>query len=140
MGDEAWRALLEHHDDLTRQHIEATGGRLVKSTGDGALATLDDPAAAIAAAQALIADLKASGLDIRIGIHSGQIAILGDDVAGIAVNLASRISDLAGPGEIYVSRTVRDFMLGSPIEFNDRGTHDLKGIPGDWEILAVSDG
>ncbi len=137
MGDEAWRALLARHDDLTRACVEQHDGRVVKSTGDGALATFDDPAVAITAAQALIVDLKDSHLDIRVGIHTGQIEIVGDDVAGIAVNLASRISDLAGAGEIYVSRTVRDFLLGSPIEFDDRGTHQLKGIPGQWEILAV---
>ena len=138
LGDEAWRALLARHDDLTRQHVEDHDGRVIKSTGDGALATFDDPEDAITAAQGLITDLNAADLDIRVGIHSGKIEITGDDVAGIAVHLASRISALAGPGEIYVSGTIRDLLLGSPVEFDDRGTHDLKGIPGTWEILAVT--
>jgi class 3 adenylate cyclase len=90
-------------------------------------------------AQSLIAHLAGAGLDIRVGIHSGQIEITGHDVAGIAVHLAARISALGGPGDIYVSRTVRDFLLGSPTTFDDRGTHDLKGIPGTWEILSVVD-
>jgi class 3 adenylate cyclase len=137
LGDEAWRARLARHDDLTRQHVEDHDGRVVKSTGDGALATFDDPEDAIAAAQDLIADLADAGLDIRVGIHSGQIEITGDDVAGIAVHLAARISALARPGDIYVSRTVRDFMLGSTTQFDDRGTHDLKGIPEQWQIFAV---
>jgi class 3 adenylate cyclase len=137
MGDDAWRALLARHDDLTRHRVQAHDGRVVKSTGDGALAAFDDPENAIAAAQSLIADLNASDIEIRVGIHFGQIEITGDDVAGIAVHLAARISGLAGPGDIYVSGTVRDLLLGSDIEFDDRGTHDLKGIPGTWNILAV---
>jgi class 3 adenylate cyclase len=140
LGDEAWRALLARHDDFTRHHVDDHGGRVIKSTGDGALATFDDPTDAITAAQTLIADLHASDLDIRVGIHSGQIEITGDDVAGIAVHLAARISALAGPGDIYVSRTLADLLLGSAIEFDDQGTHDLKGIPGSWEVLAVSGG
>jgi class 3 adenylate cyclase len=137
LGDEAWRALLTRHDDLTHQRVEEHGGRVVKSTGDGALAAFDDPEDAIGAAQSLIADLAGAGLDIRVGIHSGQIEITGDDVAGMAVHLAARISALAGPGDIYVSRTVKDLVIGSGIEFDDRGTHDLKGIPDQWQILAV---
>jgi class 3 adenylate cyclase len=137
LGDTAWRALLARHDDLTRQHVEGHTGRVVKSTGDGALATFDDPEDAIAAAQGLIANLNDAGLDIRVGIHSGKIEITDDDVAGIAVHLAARISALAGPGDIYVSGTTRDLLLGSPVEFDDRGIHDLKGIPGTWQILAV---
>jgi len=138
LGDEAWRVLLARHDDLTRQHLEQHDGRVVKSTGGGALATFDDPEDAIAAVQGLIADLAGAGLDLRVGIHSGKIEITGDDVAGIAVHLASRISALAGSGDIYVSRTIADLLLGSGVEFDDRGTHDLKGIPGQWEILAVA--
>lgn len=138
LGDEAWRELLERHDDLTRVSVAEQGGRVVKSTGDGALATFDDPSQAITAAQGLIADLADAGLDIRVGIHFGQIEMMGDDVAGLAVHLASRISALAGSGDIYVSGTVRDLLLGSPVEFDDRGTHDLKGIPEQWQILAVT--
>jgi len=137
LGDEAWRALLARHDDLTRQRVEDHTGRVIKSTGDGALATFDDPAEASAAARGLIADLNAVDLDLRVGIHSGQIEITGDDVAGIAVHLAARISALAGSGEIYVSRTVKDLVIGSGIQFDDRGTHDLKGIPDQWRVLAV---
>jgi class 3 adenylate cyclase len=140
LGDGAWRALLARHDDLTRHHVEHHDGRVIKSTGDGALATFDDPTDAITAAQTLIADLHAPDLDIRVGIHTGQVEIIGDDVAGLAVHLASRISSLAGPGDIYVSRTLADLLLGSAIEFDNRGTHDLKGIPGTWEVLAVSGG
>jgi class 3 adenylate cyclase len=137
LGDTAWRDLLQRHDSLTRTRVEQHDGRVVKSTGDGALATFDTPAAAIAAAQILTADLHEAGLELRVGIHMGEVEILGDDVAGLAVHLAARISGLAGPGDIYVSRTIKDLMLGSTIEFDDRGTHELKGIPDEWEILAV---
>jgi class 3 adenylate cyclase len=138
IGDTAWRELLARHDDLTRRHVDDHGGRVIKSTGDGALATFDAPATAIAAAQALAADLREAGIELRVGIHMGEVEILGDDVAGLAVHLAARISALAQPDEIVVSRTVRDLMLGSTIGFEDRGTHQLKGVPGDWEILSVT--
>jgi class 3 adenylate cyclase len=139
LGDTAWRDVLTRHDDRTRHHIERHGGRVVKSTGDGALATFDDPGRAIEAAQDLAADLHESGVELRVGIHTGQVEILGDDVAGLGVHLAARINGLAQPGDVLVSRTVRDLLLGSDVTFADRGTHDLKGVPDTWEILAVVD-
>ena len=110
------------------------------STGDGALATFDDPEQAVAAAQDLIADLRGDGVELRVGLHFGKVEILGDDVAGVGVHLAARISGLAQPGEVLVSRTVRDLLLGSDLTFTDRGTHELKGVPDQWEVLAVTSG
>lgn len=136
----AWRKLLARHDDRTRRHVGAHDGRVVKSMGDGALATFDDPEQAVAAAQALITDLRGDGVELRVGLHFGKVEILGDDVAGVGVHLAARISDLAQPGEILVSRTVPDLLLGSDLTFADRGTHELKGVPDPWQVLAVTSG
>jgi len=140
LGDTAWRKLLARHDDRTRRHVGAHDGRVVKSMGDGALATFDDPEQAVAAAQALITDLRGDGVELRVGLHFGKVEILGDDVAGVGVHLAARISDLAQPGEILVSRTVPDLLLGSDLTFADRGTHELKGVPDPWQVLAVTSG
>lgn len=140
LGDTAWRELLAHHDARTCHHVDQHGGRVIKSTGDGALATFDDPQQAIAAAQDLITDLREHGVELRVGIHTGKVEIVGDDLAGLGVHLAARISALAQPGEVVVSRTVRDLLLGSDLAFAERGTHELKGVPGQWEILAVTSG
>jgi class 3 adenylate cyclase len=137
VGDTVWRDLLARHDERTRHHVEAHGGRVVKSTGDGALATFETPGQAIAAAQSLTADLAGAGVELRVGIHMGEVEILGEDVAGLGVHLAARISSVAQPGEVLVSRTVRDLLLGSDFAFTDRGTHELKGIPDRWQVLAV---
>jgi class 3 adenylate cyclase len=140
LGDRRWRDLLEVHDDQGRRLVEQWGGRVVKSTGDGLLATFDGPGRAIACAVALREQLGDIDLQIRAGLHAGEVEVRGDDVGGIAVHIAARILSEAGPGEILVSRTVRDLVAGSDHTLTDRGTRRLKGVEGDWQLFAVADG
>jgi class 3 adenylate cyclase len=139
VGDARWRALLERHDALVRDRVEAAGGRVVKSLGDGALATLPGPARAILCAQELIAEAAELTLEVRAGVHTGECEIVGDDLGGLTVHIGARISALAGPGEVLVSGAVKDLVVGSPLRFADRGEHDLKGVPGRWRLYAVSE-
>jgi class 3 adenylate cyclase len=140
LGDRRWRELLVVHDDLGQRLVEQWGGRVVKSTGDGLLATFDGPGRAIACAVALRDQLGDIDLQIRAGLHAGEVELRGDDVGGIAVHTAARIMAEAHPGEVLVSRTVRDLVAGSDRTLTDRGTHQLKGIDGDWQLFAVNDG
>jgi class 3 adenylate cyclase len=137
VGDRRWKALLDRHDDLIRANLMRFRGRLVNPAGDGCLATFDGPARAVACARAIVSDMKTLGIDVRAGIHAGEVVVRGDDVTGVAVNIASRVADLAGPGDVLVSRTVPDLVAGSGITFEDRGTHVLKGVPDEWRIYAV---
>jgi len=137
LGDRKWRALLDIHDELSARSVEAQGGRVVKTTGDGILATFDGPGRAIRAATALQDELRGVQIGLRTGIHTGEIEVRGNDVSGIAVHLAARVMAEADPGEILVSRTVRDLVVGSDIPFADRGAHQLKGIEGDWQLYSV---
>src|SRR3954451_22796901 len=139
LGDTAWRALLERHDDLLRRTVEEAGGRVVKSLGDGALATFPGPARAIGCAEALIAAAGDHDLEIRAGVHTGECELIGDDLGGIAVHIGARISALAGPGEVLVSSAVKDLVVGSPLRFSDRGERELKGVPGTWRVFAVGE-
>jgi len=136
-GDRHWKQLLDAHDDLIRQEVERFGGRIVKTTGDGALATFDSPGRAIRCALELHDKLAAIGVPIRAGLHSGEIELRGEDVGGIAVHLAARVAAAANAGEVLVSRTLNDLVAGSGLEFIDRGMHELKGVPGDWRLFAV---
>ncbi|MHB8465440.1 MAG: adenylate/guanylate cyclase domain-containing protein [Acidimicrobiales bacterium] len=138
MGDRLWRELLDRHDELTRTEVAKFRGRVVKSTGDGVLATFDGPARGIACAQALREGARSIGLELRAGLHTGEIERRGEDVGGIAVHLAARVLSMAQPGELLVSRTVTDLVAGSGLEFEDRGEHELKGIPGAWRLFSVS--
>ena len=138
LGDGAWRELLARHDELSRQIVRSQDGRAIKSTGDGFLATFDGPARAVRAASALTTDIRELGIELRAGVHTGEVEILDDDVAGIAVHIGARISALAGPGEVLTSSTVRDLVVGSGIEFEDQGTRELKGVPGDWQLCRVA--
>ena len=138
MGDEKWRGLLDMHDVLAGRLVDMNGGRLIKSTGDGVLATFDGPGRAIRFARAFRDQLRPLGLEIRVGIHTGEVELRGSDIGGMAVHLAARIMASADPGEILVSRTVKDLVVGSEIEFADRGVHQLKGIEGEWPLLAVA--
>jgi class 3 adenylate cyclase len=140
LGDRRWRELLQVHDDLGTRLVEQGGGRVVKSTGDGLLATFDGPGRAIASAVALRDQLGDIDLQIRAGLHAGEVELRGEDVGGIAVHIAARIMAEAGPGEVVVSRTVRDLVAGSERQLEDRGTRRLKGIDGDWQLFAVPDG
>jgi len=140
LGDNQWSRLLDDHDRICAEHVDRYRGRMVKSTGDGVLATFDGPARAIACALDLRAALRPLGIEIRVGLHTGEIELRGDDIGGIAVHIAARIDALAGDGEVLASRTVVDLVVGSGIEFLDRGEHELKGVPGTWTLFAVASG
>ncbi len=137
MGDTKWRDMLDLHDDLASRLTDISGGRIVKSTGDGVLATFDGPGRAIRFARTFGDQLRALGLAIRTGIHTGEIELRGADVGGMAVHLAARIMGEAGANEILVSRTVKDLVVGSELAFADRGTYSLRGIDGSWDLFAV---
>jgi class 3 adenylate cyclase len=138
LGDRRWRDLLDAHDRAAAAEIERHRGVLVRTTGDGVLARFDGPARGIRCARAIVDAADRLELRVRAGLHVGECELRGDDVAGIAVHIGARISALAGPGEVYVSSTVRDLVAGSGIAFDDRGRHSLKGVPGDWGVLAVA--
>ncbi len=138
LGDGPWKTLLERHDAIVRDEVERQRGRFVKSMGDGALAVFDGPSRAIDSATAIRYRLGEIGLEIRAGLHTGECELLpDDDVGGLAVHIGSRVSGLAGPGEILVSGTVRDLVVGSGHKLEDRGERDLKGVPGPWRIYSV---
>lgn len=137
VGDRRWRNLLESHDAITRTVVDEHGGRLVKSTGDGVLATFDGPGRAILCAAALRDALQPLGIEIRSGLHTGEIELRGDDIGGIGVHVAARVLDYAGPSELLVSAAIPMLVTGSGLEFEDRGEHDLKGVPGPWRLFAV---
>ncbi len=136
-GDERWRAVLHNFDEITAELTGRFGGTVVKSTGDGHLATFDGPTQAIRCAEGLCADAETLGVEIRAGIHTGECELLDNDIGGIAVHIAARICGQAGAGEILVSRTVRDLVVGSGTGFEDRGSAELRGVPGTWQLLAV---
>jgi class 3 adenylate cyclase len=138
LGDRRWRDLLEHHDQSVRTQIERFRGREVKTVGDGFVATFDSPGRAIECALAIRDALGALDIDMRAGIHTGEIEVRDSDVAGMAVHIAARVSALAGSGEVLVSSTVKDLVIGSNIEFAERGEHELKGVPGTWRLFAVA--
>ena len=137
LGDRRWRELLDEHDRLIRQVVRRFRGRVVKSTGDGALATFDGPARAVRAGDAIVAGIHRLGIEARVGVHTGEVELRGDDVGGIAVHVAARIATLAGPGQVLVSRTVVDLVAGSQLEFVDVGEHSLKGVPGARPLFSL---
>jgi class 3 adenylate cyclase/pimeloyl-ACP methyl ester carboxylesterase len=137
LGDRRWRDLLAAHDGLLGAEVERSRGRMVKSTGDGVLATFDGPGRAIRCACAVRDAVRSLGIDLRAGLHTGEIELRGDDVAGLAVHIGARVAALAGAGEVLVSSTVKDIVAGSGIEFADRGEHELKGVPGTWRLFSV---
>jgi class 3 adenylate cyclase/alpha-beta hydrolase superfamily lysophospholipase len=138
-GDERWRAVLQRFGEITAEVVERFGGTVVKSTGDGHLMTFDGPTHAIRCAEALQAEAEKLDIDIRAGIHSGECELLDADIGGLAVHIAARILGHAGAGDILVSSTVRDLVVGSGTAFEDRGTCELRGVPGTWQLLAVDD-
>ena len=137
VGDRRWGELLDTHDRLARELVGQFSGRLVKSTGDGILALFDRPGRGIRCATALRDRLRGSGVQIRAGVHTGEVQLRGDDVGGIAVHFAARVMAAAAPGEVLVSGTVRDLVAGSDYVLEDRGAHTLKGIGGEWRLFAV---
>ena len=137
MGDRRWRELIVTHDAVVGEEVDRFRGRAVKFTGDGVLATFDGPARAIRCAFAIRDALQALGLVVRAGLHTGEIELTSDDVAGIAVHTAQRVASLAGAGDVFVSRTVADLLAGSDFRFDDKGEHSLKGVPGIWQLFSV---
>ncbi|MDQ3571424.1 MAG: adenylate/guanylate cyclase domain-containing protein [Actinomycetota bacterium] len=138
LGDARWRALMERHDEIIGTELDRYGGRAIKTLGDGFLATFEGPAKAIRCARAICAELQPLGIELRAGVHTGECERRGDDLAGMAVNVAARIVTSARPGEVRASSTVRELVLGSGLEFVERGTHALKGVPGEWRLFAVT--
>ena len=138
MGDAAWRSMLDRHDSLAGELVARHRGRLVKRTGDGLLATFGVPTDGIGCALALGRALSTMGIDVRAGLHVGEIELRGDDVSGVAVHIASRVQGLAGSNELLVTRTVKDVVAGSSHHFTDRGVHELKGIRDGWQLYAVA--
>jgi class 3 adenylate cyclase len=137
LGDRRWRQLIERHDSAVRHQLSLYRGREVKTMGDGFLATFDGPARAIRCACALQQEIAGLGVEVRAGIHTGEVELIGDDVGGVAVNIGARIGALANPGEVLVSSTVRELVVGSGLEFADRGVKPLKGAPGEWRLFAL---
>jgi class 3 adenylate cyclase len=137
LGDQRWRDLLDNHHATIRRNLERFRGREVKTTGDGFLATFDGPARGVRCAYAIAQEIKPLGIEVRAGLHTGECEMIGNDVGGIAVHTGARVAALAGAGEVLVSSTVKDLVAGSGLRFSDRGTHLLKGIPGDWRIFTV---
>ena len=137
MGDQRWHWLLDEHDAILRREIERHRGRAVKSTGDGYLATFDGPARAIRCALAINEAVVGLGVELRTGLHTGEVEVRGEDVGGIAVHIAARVVREAAPGEVICSRTVKDLVAGSEFTFEDRGVRALKGVPDEWQLYAV---
>jgi class 3 adenylate cyclase len=137
LGDRRWRDLLATHDAVVRAEVLRFRGGLVKTTGDGVLATFDGPGRAIRCACAIRDSARTLGIDLRAGLHTGEIELIGDDVAGIAVHIGARVVAHADGGEVLVSSTVKDLVAGSGINFTERGEHQLKGVPGAWRLFAV---
>jgi class 3 adenylate cyclase len=137
LGDRRWHRLLVDHQETVRQQLARFRGREVKTTGDGFLATFDGPARAIRAADAIRGRLRDLGLEVRVGLHTGEVELLGDDIGGIAVHIAARVMAAAGAGEVVCSRTVKDLVAGAGFAFADRGARSLKGVPDTWQLYAV---
>jgi class 3 adenylate cyclase len=138
LGDRAWRDLLQEHHVAVRREISRFRGQELDTAGDGFFAVFDGPARAIRAAQAIVAEVRELDLEVRVGVHTGECELQDGKVTGIAVNIGARVAGAAGPDEVLVSGTVKDLVAGSGIDFADRGTHELKGVPGEWKLYAVS--
>ncbi|MFL5798933.1 MAG: alpha/beta fold hydrolase [Actinomycetota bacterium] len=138
LGDRKWRDLIQSHNSIVRRELERFRGREVHTSGDGFLAMFDGPARAIRSAVAISDSIRPLGIEVRAGLHTGEIELLPDDIGGIAVHIGSRVSSAAGPREVLVSSTVKDLVAGSGIEFEDRGLHALRGVPDEWRLFAVT--
>jgi len=138
LGDTQWRDLLDRHDATVRASLARYRGREIETAGDGFFATFDGPARALRCACAIRDDIQRLGLDVRIGVHTGEVEVRGDSYAGIGVHIGARVGARAQAGEVLVTRTVADLVAGSGIEFADRGSAQLKGVPGEWQLAAVT--
>jgi class 3 adenylate cyclase len=137
LGDAPWRDLLQRHHEIVRRELRRHRGREIDTAGDGFLASFDGPARAIRCAKSIVESVATLGMQVRTGLHTGECEVVGDDLVGIAVHIGARVAAAAGPGEVLVSSTVRDLVAGAGIEFEDRGTHQLKGVPDTWRLFAV---
>jgi class 3 adenylate cyclase len=140
VGDRAWRELLDRHDAMVRDRLERFRGREVKTVGDGFVVTFDGPARAVRCAQEIVEGVDDLGLVVRCGLHTGECELLDGDVRGIAVHIGARVSALARGGEVLVSSTVKELVVGSELRFEDRGAHELRGVPGEWRLFALQGG
>jgi class 3 adenylate cyclase len=140
LGDVRWRDVLQRHDELVRAELERWRGTEVKTVGDGFLALFDGPARAVRCAEAIVRDVEAEGLQVRAGLHTGECERIGDDVGGIAVHIGARVAALASAGEVLVSSTVKELVVGSGLSFDERGTSELRGVPGEWRLFALENG
>jgi class 3 adenylate cyclase len=138
MGDRDWRALLDAHDAVVRAQLARFRGREVNTSGDGFLAMFDGPQRAIRCAMSIRDAVQALGIQVRAGLHTGECEVRGDDIGGIGVHIGARVSALAGPNDVLVSSTLRDLVIGSGLEFEERGSYELKGVPGEWHLFAVA--
>jgi class 3 adenylate cyclase len=138
LGDLRWRQLLEEHNAAVRRVLARYGGREIDRAGDGFLATFEGPARAVRAALAIVSELASLQLDVRAGVHTGEVEMVGEGIGGIAVHIGARVAALGVAGEVLVTRTVKDLTAGSGIDFQGRGTRALRGVPGDWEVFAAS--
>src|SRR6202008_2645228 len=136
LGDHRWRDLLDNHDTIVRHELQRFGGREVNTAGDGFVATFASPSAALACADEIVDAVRTLGIEVRVGIHAGEVEVRGADVAGMAVHIGARVAALAGPSEVLVSSTVRDIVTGSRRRFDARGEYELKGVPGAWALYA----
>jgi class 3 adenylate cyclase len=137
MGDRRWHEVMDNYYALVRRTVERFRGSEVSTDGDGFIARFDGPARAVSCARAVCEGVQGLGIDIRAGVHTGEIELRGDEISGLAVHIGARVVALAERGEVLVSRTVKDLVVGSGIEFSDHGTHDLKGVPDVWQLFAV---
>jgi class 3 adenylate cyclase len=138
IGDQRWHTLLDAHDRTLRDQVRRFKGKEIKTTGDGFLISFDGPARAIRCALAICQAVTALGLEVRMGLHTGECEVRGEDLGGLAVHIAARVGSLANSGETLVSSTLKDLVVGSGIEFTERGEHELKGVPGMWKLFAVN--
>ena len=136
LGDQRWHDLLDNHDRIVRYQLQRFSGREVNTAGDGFVATFTSPSVAIDCAEAIVDAVRPLGIEIRAGIHAGEVELRGADIAGMAVHIGARVGALAGPSEVMVSSTVREIVTGSRRSFTERGEHDLKGVPGRWRVYA----
>jgi class 3 adenylate cyclase len=137
LGDAGWRELLERHHALIRRELSRARGQEVDTAGDGFFAAFDGPARAVRCAKSIVGSVRDLGIDVRSGLHTGECELVDGKVSGIAVHTGARVAAHAGPGEVLVSSTVKDLVAGSGLEFEDRGVHELKGIPGEWRLYAA---
>jgi len=138
IGDRAWRGELEQFYTLVRSQLGRHRGHEIDTAGDGYFATFDGPARGVRCAQAIAREMHGLGLEVRAGLHTGEVEVLGEKVSGIAVHIGARIASQAAPGEVIVSNTVKDLVAGSGLRFEDRGMHALKGVPGDWRLYLAA--